>query len=159
LQGNARHRKAPQLKATRIGAWRQALFRAALAHEQFNALHRISVQRKALHSTAFQSNADCPLATAGFPGRFGPKAQQRIANQRMALHRIAIQSNADRSLATGSFPGRFGPNAAQRTAVCGRALHCMARQFKATRFAHSLSVLTGLFCPPGRVSSAALSTD
>jgi hypothetical protein len=60
-----------KFKATRIGAWQQALFRAALAHEQFNALHSISVQRKALHSTAFQSNADCPLATAGFPGRFG----------------------------------------------------------------------------------------
>jgi hypothetical protein len=52
--------------------------------------------------TAYQSNADCPLATAGFPSRFGSKAARLIAlwgsaGQRIARQRIASKCRARRS--------------------------------------------------------------
>jgi hypothetical protein len=85
------------------------------------ASHRKDVLGAAAQGKAIQSNADRPLATAGFPGRFGPSEVQRISPHRTASRCKATQSNADCPLATAGFPGRFGS--------------------------------------PGRVSSAALSTD
>ena len=72
-----------------------------------------------MQGTAYQSNADCPLETAGFPSRFGSGAAHRKASQCIADHCKAHQSNADCPLATVGFPSRFGSKATQ-----GRVSQC-----------------------------------
>ena len=153
--------KASQIKATRIGAWQQALFRAALARWQ-----RMARQCNAKHGIEIQSNADRSLATGSFPGRFGPKAERGNARQITDPQGSAVQSNADWSLATGFLPGRFGSSALcgdelQRSAYHGIAQHRNAEHSTAKQrgLPTGNSGFSGLFCPSGRVSPAALSTD
>ena len=84
-----------------------------------------------MQGTAYQSNADCPLATAGFPSRFGSKAGHGMASHSNGVQGTAVQSNADCPLATAGFPSRFGSGAAHRNAA-----QIIARHIKATRTAH-----------------------
>ena len=186
LQISALHRTARNRRAAKCHAWhRNPKQRGSeLGNRLFSGplwSKRMAAQCKAMQGIAwqrmaFQSNADRSLATGSFPGRFGPKAAQEAAVQISASmgeasHRIeppstamqgnAFQSNADWSLATGFLPGRFGPNATH-----GVARNCAAAHRKS---AHSTSKqrglptgnswFSGLFCPSGRVSPAALSTD
>ena len=154
VQSSAKHGMATHIKATRIVDSHKSILRAALVRRQGNAL-----QITAAQCTASQSNADRSLETGSFPGRFGPRAAHGIAG-----HCRARQFKATR---IGAWQQAFFRAAlARRQCVAGKRMasnrseeHGMEQQFKATRFAHSLSVLTGLFCPPGRVSPAALSTD
>jgi hypothetical protein len=94
--------KAPHIKATRTAHWQQWVFRVVLARKHGTVSHLAASQAGARQGTEFQSNADCPLATAGFPSRFGSKAARLIAlwgsaGQRIARQRIASKCRARRS--------------------------------------------------------------
>ena len=165
-QGNAMQSTELRFKATRIGAWQQAPFRAALARAHSGAWKRTDLHGSARHISALQSNADRSLATGSFPGRFGPKAERGNARQITDPQGSAVQSNADWSLATGFLPGRFGSSALcgdelQRSAYHGIAQHRNAEHSTAKQRGSPTgnSGFSGLFCPSGRVSPAALSTD
>ncbi len=63
---------------------------------QCKAVRCIAMQRAAWQRSAIQSNADRPLATAGFPGCFGPTAWLCTAVQSSAKHGMATHIKATR---------------------------------------------------------------
>ena len=128
--------KAPHIKATRTAHWKQWVFRVVLAQMHGTVSHLAASQAGARQGTEFQSNADCPLETAGFPSRFGSGAAHRKASQCIADHCKAHQSNADCPLATVGFPSRVGAKARH-----GIASSCVASWRKA---GHGISKQRGL---------------
>ena len=130
-----------------------------------------------MQGTAYQSNADCPLETVGFPSRFGSNARHGIASSCVASWRKAGHGiSKQRGLPTGNsgFSESFwlessAPHcivglcrathrkAAHCIEVSRTAQHCMAFQSNAHRgLATDLSA--GRFGLLGGFSSALLLT-
>ena len=81
-----------------------------------------------MQGTAYQSNADCPLETVGFPSRFGSNARHGIASSCVASWRKAGHGiSKQRGLPTGNsgFSESFWLEGNARTRV---AMQCMAPQ-------------------------------
>lgn len=160
--------KASQIKATRIGAWQQALFWAALARRQGPALQCGASHCIAVHGMSKQRGLE--LGNRLFSGPLWSEctALHCIARQRSDMHGTEPKCKAKHGISKqrGSgfgnrpFSGPLWPecSAKHRSVWKGIALHGKAIQSNADCLLATAG-FPGRFGSPGRVSSAALSTD
>jgi hypothetical protein len=113
MQGAANQSKSKQ-RGSELG---NRLFSGPL-WSKCSASHGMAWRCKAKRISATQSNADRPLATAGFPGRFGPSATQGKAGHSKAAQSISKQ----RGSSTGN-SGFSGPLWLTRPGFLGRFIN------------------------------------